>query len=396
MWGLEYSQRFRIRKRNLETRSWKPIEKKAPELVPFDIATFQKTLDNYHENIFIEYLLKKIPFPFPLPEVEKVIEEYYLGTIPNEYGYGKGAITFPFINRKYEVRFIQVKQFDRKNHSTGNPSSLNSILKKYHTENNIPLPEWLDMYLKQDKFTTCLFGEHLLSKYPNNPIGLVEAPKTAIYATLYFRNHHPLMKDAVWLATGSKGTFTKDRVRSLQGRTVYVFPDLSKDGSTFKEWENKAKQYESELPRTKFIVIDLIDLIGGIVSEEEREEGFDMADYLENTDWRTFREQPPQEPVQPPQPQIQRIQRLKKETPESWSQSIDELEKYFSSIHLPIEPLRLNESSLITDCSLFIESHLTTLKQYNGNKTFLPYLERLYRLKDVLASTAKKVTNLTT
>ena len=214
----------------------------------------------------------------------------------------------------------------------------------------------------------------------------------------------------IWLAVYNKSSFSIDRLKVLQGRKVVVFPDLSEGGSTFNEWKAKNEKFGT---RFKFS-----DYLEKIATPRQREQGADIADVLVMYDWRNFRkvnvqEQPPQiepekdinlnileviEPAteQPPQPQIQRIQRPKKETPENWSQSIDELEKYFSSIHLPIEPLRLNESSLITDCSLFIESHLTTLKQYNGNKTFLPYLERLYRLKDVLTSTAKKVTNLTT
>jgi hypothetical protein len=70
--------------------------------------------------------------------------------------------------------------------------------------------------------------------------------------------------------------------------------------------------------------------------------------------------------------------------PESWEQDITELEHYFASIELPTQPVKLNRCSTITNCSLFIESHFATVKANNGNRTFLPYLNRLQELKQVL------------
>ena len=70
--------------------------------------------------------------------------------------------------------------------------------------------------------------------------------------------------------------------------------------------------------------------------------------------------------------------------PQNWSNDIAELENYFASIELPTQPVKLNRCSTITDCSLFIESHFATVKGNNGNRTFLPYLNRLQELKQVL------------
>ena len=118
---------------------------------------------------------------------------------------------------------------------------LHSIIEKHHTQNKTPLPAWLQAYQTNESKVSCLFGEHLLSKYPNNPIALVEAPKTAIYGTLYLgQPEHP--KNFIWLAVYNKSSFSFDKLKVLRGRTVYVFPDLSKDGNTFKEWETKAKE----------------------------------------------------------------------------------------------------------------------------------------------------------
>ena len=181
-----------------------------------------------------------------------------MGTVVN--GYRAGAITFPFIDIKGNVRAVQVKQFDEQNHSTGTPIPLNRIIEGYHRKNNKLLPEWLEAYNKNENTFSCLFGEHLLSKYPNNPVALVEAPKTAIYCLLYFnKSKFPIYKDCIWLAVGAKGWLNEYKAKVLKGRFVYVLPDLSKDGSTFKEWETKAKEYESRLPGTRFIMDDLLE-----------------------------------------------------------------------------------------------------------------------------------------
>ena len=379
-----------------------------PEPVFFDFKTFKQTLqpERYEKNTFIQNLFYRVQFPFEVDEVTKVIQLYRLGTVAN--GYRAGANTFPFIDIKGNVRAIQVKQFDQKNHTTGT-DFLHSIIEKHHTRNNKPLPEWLEAYTKQDKRISCLFGEHLLSKYHSNPVALVEAPKTAVYGTLYF-GLPETPESLIWLAVYNKSSCSFDKLKALKGRFVYVFPDLSKDGNTFKEWETKAKEYESRLPGTRFIFSDLLEQLA---PERDKSEGNDLADYLIKQDWRLFRKRNTQ--VQPPQPEpekvtkvtkvthqqniifshveplpkvevfkTERIEHPIKEQPQNWINDIAELENYFASIELPTQPVKLNRCSTITDCSLFIESHFATVKANNGKRTFLPYMNRLQELKQVL------------
>jgi len=389
--------------------NWKPQRQKAipqptPEPVFFDFETFKQTLqpERYEKNTFIQNLFYRVQFPFEVDEVTKVIQLYRLGTIAN--GYRAGANTFPFIDIKDNVRAIQVKQFDEQNHTTGT-DFLHSIIEKHHTRNNKPLPEWLEAYTKQDKRISCLFGEHLLSKYPHAKVYLFEAPKTAVYSTLYFGT--PETSNTICLAVYNKSSFSFDKLKVLQGRFVYVFPDLSKDGKTFKEWQTKAKEYESRLPGTRFIFSDLLEQLA---PEQDKGEGNDLADYLIKQDWRLFRKRNIQE--QPPQPEpekvtkvtpqqniyfshaeplpkvevfkTERIEQPIKEQPQNWSNDIAELEKYFISIEPPTDAVKLNQCSTITNCHSFINSHLATVKANNGNKTFLPYLDRLQELKKIL------------
>lgn len=393
--------------------NWKPQRKNTipqpqPEPVFFDFETFKQTLqpERYEKNTFIQNLFYRVQFPFEIDEVTKVIQLYRLGTVAN--GYRAGANTFPFIDINGNVRAVQVKQFDEQNHTTGT-DFLHSIIEKHYTRNNKPLPEWLKAYTKQDKRISCLFGEHLLSKYHSNPVALVEAPKTAVYGTLYF-GLPETPESLIWLAVYNKSSFSFDKLKVLQGRFVYVFPDLSKDGNTFKEWETKAKEYESRLPGTRFIFSGLLERYA---TADQREQGADIADVLITKDWRLFRKRNIQEQLPQPEPEkvtkvtkvthqqniifshveplpkvevfkTERIEHPIKEKPQNWSNDIAELENYFASIELPTQPVKLNGCSTITDCSLFIESHFATVKANNGKRTFLPYLNRLQELKQVL------------
>ncbi|MBP8115448.1 MAG: hypothetical protein KAY50_08830 [Chitinophagaceae bacterium] len=395
---------------NLKLERKKLIQQPTPEPVFFDFDTFKQTLqpERYEKNTFIQNLFYRVQFPFEVDKVTKIIQLYRLGTVAN--GYRAGANTFPFIDLKDNVRAVQVKQFDEQNHTTGT-DFLHSIIEKHHTRNNKPLPVWLEAYTKQDKQISCLFGEHLLSKYHNNPVALVEAPKTAVYGTLYF-GLPETPESLIWLAVYNKSSFSFDKLKVLQGRFVYVFPDLSKDGNTFKEWETKAKEYESRLPGTRFTFSDLLEQLA---PERDKSEGNDLADYLIKQDWRLFKKRNIQEQPLHPEPEkvtevikvtdqqnilftkieplieaelfkTKRIEHVEKKQLQNWSNDIVMLETYFDGINLPTQPINLNKYSKITNCSQFIKCHLATVKENNGNRTFLPYLNRLKELKQLLAN----------
>lgn len=269
--------------------NWKrhrSIWNQRPRFTPifFPIEVFTKTLkpEGYSQNTFIQNLLSSIDFPFSPKVIEEVVSLYYLGTIIR--GYRAGAMTIPFIDKNRNVRAVQVKQFDKTNHTTAT-DFLHSILKKYYENRNESIPHWLKAYLKQDKKVSCLFGEHLLEEYQFNPIALVEAPKTAIYGTLYF-GFPEQAENFLWLAVYNLNSLNYDKCKVLHGRDVYLFPDLSKDSRAFKLWDRKAKQLENLMPGTKFIVSSLLE---NHASEIERIKGYDLADYLIKQNWRKFR-----------------------------------------------------------------------------------------------------------
>ncbi len=370
-----------------------------PEPVFFDFETFKQTLqpERYEKNTFIQNLFSRVNFPFEIDDVTKVVQLYRLGTVLN--GYRAGANTFPYIDIKGNIRAIQVKEFNEQNHTTGT-DFLHSIIEKHHTRNNKPLPEWLAAYLKQDKRITCLFGEQLLSKYPNNPVALVEAPKTAIYGTLYF-GLPETPESLIWLAVYNKSSFTFDKLKVLKGRFVYVFPDLSKDGETFKQWQTKANEFESRLKATRFVLSDLLEQLA---PERDKSEGNDIADYLIKLDWRPFRKRTIQEQPVKPEPEIvtkvtkvthqqnnffapfEPLPKSEVFTPEpfnhqQWLSDLIELIEYFESITPPATPIRINEYTAINDLGKFVNTNIRTSWSYDGNAISLNCLKRLNDVK---------------
>lgn len=369
---------------------------------------FYKTRTAYQENSFIQNLLNNITYPFNADDIEKIIAQYHLGTVTK--GYCKGGTTFPFIDIDNNVRAIQVKTFNKSNY-TINTNFLHAIIEKHYNRNQKEVPQWLKEYNSNDTKVSCLFGEHLLSKYTHNPIALVEAPKTAIYGTLYFGfPNNP--KNLLWLAVYNLSSLNLKKCKALKGRKVFLFPDLSKESKAYNLWSTKAQNIQSKLENSTFIVSNLLEQLA---PNQDRDKGKDIADYLIKLNWQDFREKPIFKPKQKTtlnQPTVE--QKLK---PDSivkkakvkaqpiegikindtvfnstyvdkpvlnWNKEIKELEDFFDSITLPTSPVKLNNCTTILDVSKFINSHLSTIKSNNGNLIYKPYLSRLQEIKSIL------------
>ncbi|MDP4238619.1 MAG: DUF6371 domain-containing protein [Bacteroidota bacterium] len=256
------------------------LKPKPQPLTPIPVEVLADTLTDYDKNVFIQNLLQRVAFPFDECDIEAVIAQYYLGTAAT-FG---GAVALPYIDIKNNIRAIQVKQFDKANHTT-KTSFLHGILKYQYSKRGNRLPDWLLAYELNDLKVSCLFGEHLLSKYPLNPIALVEAPKSAIYGTLYFGLPN-VAERFLWLAVYNLSSLNVAKCQALQGRDVVLFPDLSQDGKAFDLWNSKLKELNT-IKGARFTISDLLE---SKASEAERLNGCDIADYLICQDWRLFRD----------------------------------------------------------------------------------------------------------
>ena len=254
---------------------------------------------------------------------------------------------------------------------------------------------WVHAALKMPEFELrqCLFGEHLLTLEPLKPVAIVESEKTAVIASVYLPRF-------VWLAVGSLSNLNAEKCLVLKGRNIVLFPDLN----GFDKWNSKAK----ELSHIARLVVS--DLLERKASETERKQGLDLADYLIKFNYRDFISQQtdPCENLLKPVIQTPIAELVKvsieginsegknltkpyffseaKPVPESWTKDISELEHFFSSITIPTQPIRLNQCSIIKDIPRFIDSHLAAVKTNSGNRTFLPYLNRLQDLKILLTT----------
>lgn len=334
---------------------------------------------------------------------------YYIGTIIE--GTRAGGTTFPFIDFNGNIRAIQVKQFDPGNH-TISTDFLHSIIRRNLLKQGKTLPQWLEAYQNQGKKVSCLFGAHLLKKYPSNPVGLVEAPKTALYCTLYFGFPYE-SENLLWLAVYNLSSLNYEKCKSLEGREVYLFPDLSLNGKAFNLWNEKAKELERLIPGSRFFASDFLERYA---SETDRSNGLDLADFLINLDWQDFRNNPCDQekisnnvPVELDKPTLihEKHVGLKKtffedsttreydtstasnfvpENPQYVNWDIGQLESFYQNIELPKYPVQLNRASEIVNADRFVKSHLEILKSNPGKPIFLPFYKRLYEFMGLIKS----------
>ena len=239
--------------------------------IPFEIL--KKTLSGDTINNFAAGLCKR----FGNEVTEHQIAKYYFGSLNTPW---PKSTTLPFIDSRHKVQAIQIKLFDENLHTVKYEvnnekktctSWIHQTLKFQLEKNNKQIPKWLTDYCSSSPKVSCLFGEHLLNltENINKPIAIVEAPKTAVIADIYY-NKIIEQKNFVWLAAGSLNYLTPLRCKSLTGRRVTLFPDLN----AFEKWKLKAKELSSI---TQFKVSDLLEIKASI---EEKKQGLDLADFL--------------------------------------------------------------------------------------------------------------------
>jgi len=151
-------------------------------------------------------------------------------------------VSTDILGRAVNVKFIQYEENCKRNKNV-NPHSLS--------------PKNQD-----EKYSTCLFGEHLLS---DKTIVLVESEKTAFISSYFY----PLFD---WLATGSRNGLTDRKIHVLSNKNVIYLPDADSAGRE-NSTINKLKFHN-----INFIVKDLFP---------ERTDGYDLADSI-------FEQSPPE------------------------------------------------------------------------------------------------------
>jgi hypothetical protein len=348
-----------------QPKAYKP-RSVAPQSKPVSfipVEVFKASLKHtaFEKNHFVQFLINL----FGIEVASQLVSRYFIATSKH----WNGSTAFWQIDTQGKVRTGKIMLYS--------PTTGKRVKEPF---NHI---YWAHKAIKQPEFELmqCLFGEHLLND-KTKPVAIVESEKTAVIASVY-------LPQFIWVAVGSLTNLNAEKCSILKGRTVTLFPDLN----GFDKWSSKAKEL-SHL--ANFTVSDLLERKA---SESDRKQGLDLADYLIKFDYKAFAIPEPEATETPPavQPlvEVKPFQQpepvyyfIKPEQPksENWEQDIIELENYFTGITLPTQPVKLNRCSTISNCSLFIESHIANVKANNGKRTFLPYLNRLQELKQVLTT----------
>ena len=215
---------------------------------PFDVIPpehLKATLGNYDRNNFVQFLFNL--FPDCIEEIEAVLKIYFVGTYED-------YTSFPSIDRLNRVCRAKLIRF---NPATGRrlkgEFDVSSLVRK--------------LKLKEDfQYKQIFFGEHLLSKYPDKPVAIVESEKTAIIASLCF-------PEFIWLGCNSKSWLKVERLKRLGTRRIILYPDA--DG--FNLWQGIASE-----ARTQGLTVKVSSLIETHATDEQKANGYDLADYLIN------------------------------------------------------------------------------------------------------------------
>lgn len=185
---------------------------------------------------------------FDADTVRMLVDRYRLGVTRD------GAAIFYQIDLQGRIRTGKIIQY--------NPVTGHRI-----KDTGIPV-DWVHARLKKQgllpeswNVTQCLFGEHLLARYPDALVCLVEAEKTAVICSAFCPKF-------VWLATGGK-TQLGDRLDVLKGRKVLVFPDID----AYAAWQEA-------FAKKPFLSVTFSDILEKEGTPEDRAAQIDIADWL--------------------------------------------------------------------------------------------------------------------
>ncbi|MEJ7860732.1 MAG: DUF6371 domain-containing protein [Pyrinomonadaceae bacterium] len=203
------------------------------------------TLSHYDRNAFVQFLFDL--FPDCSEEIQDVLKMYFVGTYED-------YTCFPQIDRLNRICKAKLIKF--------NPATGRRLKGKFDTSSLVR-----KLKLKEDfNYKQIFFGEHLLPKYPNKPVAVVESEKSAIIASLCF-------PEFIWLGSNSKTWLKTERLKRLGKRQIILYPDA--DG--FEFWQSIAREAQRQGSTIK-----ISNLIESHATSEQKANGYDLADYLIN------------------------------------------------------------------------------------------------------------------
>ena len=187
--------------------------------------------------------------PFAPDLIKQVLADYYVGATQRDIicsgiNYGPAAI-FWMIDEQQRVHDAKLIAYTSDGHrvqSWGN--SMRSICVKANKGPQLEQTEKV------------LFGLHLVPRYPEKTICIVESEKSALVCALRYPEH-------LWLATGGCGNLQVEKLRPLLNRRLIVYPDAGEC--------DKWRERMAESGHANYTVMDFI---------ERYESNTDIADVI--------------------------------------------------------------------------------------------------------------------
>ena len=224
----------------------KPTPPPTTGICTIPMETVLKTVRTKPVSDFLYYLCNL----FDVDTILRLVREYLIGVTK------AGDAIFYQIDRQGRCRTGKVMKYNRDTGHRIKDESVSGRITWVHSlmKSRGQLPDnW--------QLTQCLFGEHLLRKYPESPVILVEAEKTAIIGSGYY-------PECVWVAVGGK-TQLGDKIDILAGRKIVAFPDIDAYDAWCTEFEKRP-----------YLTVKVSDLLVREATPEDFESQIDIADLL--------------------------------------------------------------------------------------------------------------------
>lgn len=168
--------------------------------------------------------------PFDDAVKQRVLAEYYVGATARDVivnGENRGpAAVFWLIDEQQRVHDAKLIAYTEDGHRVeGWGNYMRSICEKAKTGPQLQETEKV------------LFGLHLLNRYPEKTVCIVESEKTALVCACRYPEY-------IWMATGGCGNLQPRKLRPLMNRHLVVYPDSGE----YEKWcqrmkESRHKQY---------------------------------------------------------------------------------------------------------------------------------------------------------
>jgi hypothetical protein len=210
-------------------------------VLPMSMVERTQNAANADTDILIRWIMDMINWDYvQRKRISEVLKDYHVG-------HGKhGHTIFWQIDENGDVRTGKMMKYKSDGHrdreASWNFDFIHATLSRHWDEEKhemtdeppYPYPHLYDPD-KQEPVLT-FFGMHLLNKYPNATVNIVESEKTAVLMAIAYGNH----ATQVWMACGGLEMLSRERMKPIieQGRKVVLYPD--RDG--IAKWKAKAKQ----------------------------------------------------------------------------------------------------------------------------------------------------------